>query len=330
MQERKITVTLRTPGPRHAVIATCTLSIRDIQDAGVLLANGLEMIDQMARVADSQGWSPDIMLLPEHFAVPAGSNPFDTAEDLGGRTIEAVAARARTHGTYIVVPMYLRRGEAVHNSAVLLDRTGEPAGVYHKVFPVVLPDDSVEHGITPGREFPVFQTDFGRVGLQICWDVVFEDGWQALAAQEAELVLFPSAAPTVPLMVSYAHRHAFYIASSVMRPPSLIVDPQGRVIARSARNREAAVARVDLDYRVVPSTFLWSRGDALKRKYGDIIDWDWHDAEGSCLMTSSDPAMPVGRFLETEGIMTLSDWIAYNRRRTDEERGGPPVMPGGA
>jgi len=160
--------------------------------------------------------------------------------------------------------------------------------------------------------------------------VVFDDGWRALAAQEAELVLFPSAAPTLPLMTSHAYRYQYYVASSVMRPPSVIVDPQGRIIAQSSQNREVAVARVDLDYRVVPSAFLWSRGEAVKRKYGDTIDWNWHDAEGSCLMMSRDPDMPIGRFLETEDIMTLPAWIAYNRRRTQEERGGPPVMPSGA
>ena len=323
-------MTMRKAGPRPTVIGTCTLPIRDIRDADLLLANGLEMIDEMAREAERQGWSPDILALPEHFAVPSGSDPFATGEDLGGRTVTAVSERARAHGAYVAVPMYVREGDAVYNSAVLLDRTGEPVGVYHKVFPVVLPDDSVESGITPGREFPIFETDFGRVGLQICWDVVFDDGWRALAAQEAELVIFPSAAPTVPLMVSHAYRYACYIASSVMRPPSVIVDPQGRIIAQSSQNREVAVARVDLDYRVVPSTFLWSRGTALQKKYGDAIDWGWHDAEGSCLMTSSDPEMPIGRFLEAEDIMTLPAWIDYNRRRIAEERHGPPTMPPGA
>ncbi len=318
---------MRKDGPRFAVIGTCTLSIRDAGDADALLANGLTMIDEMARAAERNGWSLDIAVLPEHFAVPPESNPFITGEELGGRTVSAVAERARAHGTYVVVPMYVREGDAVYNSAVLLDRGGEPIGVYHKVFPVVLPDGSVERGITPGREFPVWDLEFGRVGIQICWDIVFDDGWQSLAAQEAELVLFPSAAPTVPLLASHAHRNCYYVAGSIMRPPSIIVDPQGRIIAQSSQDKEVAVARVDLDYRVVPSTYLWSRGAELKEKYGDAIDWGWHDAEGSCLMTSSDPEMPIGRFLEAEDIMTLPAWIAHNRRRIAEERGGPPPGP---
>lgn len=314
-------MSLRKPGPRHTTIGTCTLSLRDIDDADELLANGLAMIDAMAREADRQGLRLDIVALPETFALPSGSLPETAGEALDGHTVTTIAAKAREFGTYAVVPMYLRQGDAVHNSAVLLNRSGEPVGFYHKAFPVVLPDDSIEHGITPGDECPVFETDFGRVGLQICWDAVFDDGWTALADQEAELVIMPSAAPTIPLVISHAYRHQYYLASSVMRPPSVIANPQGRIIAQSAANKEVAIARVDLDYRVVPSTFLWSRGDALKKKYGDIIDWNWHDAEGSCLMTSSDPEMPIGRFLEIEGIMTLSQWVAYNRQRIEQERG---------
>ena len=320
-------MTKRKPGPRPAVIGTCTLAIRGIEDADELLANGLEMIDAMAREAEKKGWGLDIVALPEHFAIPSESDPFATAKNLDGRTVTAVAERARSHGTYAVVPMYVREGDVVYNSAVLLDRAGEPVGVYHKVFPVVLPDGSIERGVTPGREIPLFETDFGRVGLQICWDVVFDDGWQALADQEAELVLFPSAAPSLPLLISHAYRYTYYVAGSIMRPPSPIVNPMGRIVAQSSQNKDVAVARVDLDYRVVPSTYLWSRGNALQKKYGDAIDWNWHDAEGSCLMTSSDPEMPIGRFLETEDIMTLRDWVDYNRQRDEEARGGPPAVP---
>jgi predicted amidohydrolase len=315
---------MRKDGPRPAVIGTCTLATRGAGDADALLANGLEMIDKMARAAERCAWGLDVVVLPETFAEPPESDPFDTAEELDGRTVRAAAGRARAHGTYVVVPMHVREGGAVFNSAVLLDRTGEPVGVYHKVFPVVLPDGTVERGVTPGREFPVWDLEFGRVGIQICWDIVFDDGWRSLAAQEAELVLFPSAAPTVPMVTSHAHRFCYYVASSIMRPPSLIVDPQGRIIAQSVQNRDVAVACVDLDYRVVPSTYLWSRGAELKQKYGDTIEWGWHDAESSCLMTSSDPGMPIGRFLKAEGLMTLPAWIAHNRRRIAEERGGPP------
>ena len=319
-------MTRRRDGPRPAVIGTCTLSNRDIGDADALLSNGLSMIDDMARAAEQKGWSLDIVALPEHFAIPEGT-PADAAEGLDGRIVSAVAEKARAYGTHAVVPTLLHEGGAAHNSVVLLNRQGEPVGHYHKVFPVVMPDGSVEHGLTPGREFPVWDLDIGRVGAQICFDAAYEDGWQALAAQEAELVVFPSAAPCIAYLVSYASRFGYYIAGSIRRPPSLIVGPLGNVVAQASRDREAVVARVDLDYRLVPSRFLWTRGDALKERYGDRIDYGWHDAEGSCIMTSRDPDLPVGRFVEMEAVETMPDWLARNRRAQDEARGGPITTP---
>ena len=52
-----------------------------------------------------------------------------------------------------------REGATVYNTAVLIDRHGEVAGKYRKVY---LPREEVERGLTPGTHFPVFQTDFGK------------------------------------------------------------------------------------------------------------------------------------------------------------------------
>ena len=54
----------RRDGPRPAVIGTCTLATRGSGDADALLANGLAMIDQMARAAERNGWGLDIVALP--------------------------------------------------------------------------------------------------------------------------------------------------------------------------------------------------------------------------------------------------------------------------
>jgi hypothetical protein len=129
--------------------------------------------------------------------------------------------------------------------------------------------------------------------------------------------------------MSHAYRYQYYIAGSIMRPPSAIIDPLGLIVSQSLKNREAAVARVDLDYRVLPSRYLWEREAEVKQKYGDAINWNWHSAESGCLMTSNDPDMPIGKFIEVEGMMTANEWIAYNRKRIAEERGGPPTMPPG-
>ena len=304
----------RKDGTRPAVIGTCSLSARDINDSDQTLANGLAMVDEMSRKADENGWSLDMVVLPEGFPNTDGDSPIEKGEALDGRVITAMAEKARKYNTYAAVSLWLREGDNTHNSVVMLDREGKPVGVYHKVFPVIFPDGSLEGGVTPGHEFPVFDLDFGRVGVQICFDVCYDEGWESLDAQEAELVLFPSAAPTVSALASHAYRHAYYIVASTYRPPAIVVNPLGHEIAKAASDREVVVVRIDLDYRILPSRFIWTRADEIRKKYGDCIDFGWHDAEGFCLVTSSDPELPIGRLLEMEDLVTIREYLSCNRQ----------------
>ncbi|MEW6754588.1 MAG: carbon-nitrogen hydrolase family protein [Candidatus Latescibacterota bacterium] len=314
-------MTQRRPGPRPAVVGTCSLSTRGLRDPQQLLDNGRAMVEEMVRQAGQQGWSLDLAVLPETFAdvetVPAAQ----AAQALDGPIVRAMAAVARAHRAYVVAPLRLRLDGRVHNSAVLLDRAGEPLGVYHKARPVVLPDGTLEGGTTPGTCFPVFDLDFGHLGVQICFDVCYDEGWEALAAQEAELVVFPTAAPTVSALVGFGWRYGYYIVASALRPPSLIVDPLGCPVARAEADRQATVVRVDLDYRVLPSRFIWTRGPEVRQRYGERLDFGWHDAEGACLLTSRDPELPIGRLVEQEGLETMRQFLERNRQAQEEARG---------
>lgn len=165
------------------------------------------------------------------------------------------------------------------------------------------------------------------MGVQVCFDVCIDEGWEALAAQEAELVFFPSGSPVVSALVSHAYRNAYYIVASTTRPPAAVVNLLGREIARAANDKEVVVVRVDLDYRILPSRFLWTRGKEIKDKYGERIDYGWHDAEGFCLLTSRDPDLPVGRLVERERLETIGEFCARNVQAQMAARGGPPIMP---
>lgn len=199
----------RKPGPRPAVVGTCTLSPQNSADADELLRTGLEMVDRMAAGAAENGWQLDMFLLPEHSSPVEHDDARAIAETLDGKTVTAFAQKARQHGTYGAVPLHLIEDGGVSNCIVILGRDGEPAGIYRKVFPVVMPDGTLERGVTPGGEFPVFELDFGRVGVQICFDASFPDGWEAYAEQEAELVLFSTDPPAGLAVCGYACRHEY-------------------------------------------------------------------------------------------------------------------------
>lgn len=317
----------RNDGPRWVVIGACTLRQSDASSPQALLDDNLQMIDQMAHLAQERGWHLDVALLPEVSFQFAEHDLRGAAEEADGETCREIGAKARQYRTYATAPILRKSGENVRNSLVLLGRSGQPVGCYDKVHPVMMRDESLEFGITPGREFPVFDLDFGRVGMQVCWDIAYPEGWAALANQDAELVLFATN-PAVPLaMRSYAWKHGYYIAASTVHPPALIVDPVGRTLAATSTDREVVVARVNLDYRVMYSNCMWDWSLSDHPEYQDRVKVEWEPDAHAYLASSLAPELPIQRFLKAEGLLTGRQRKARNDDLLRKARGGEPLVP---
>lgn len=317
---------MRRDGPRPAVIGTCSCGLppeggTPAEMAAAQLTAHLSMIDEMARQAAREGWALDIAVLPEHSPQGIVENVAEGAEGLDGPRISALAAKARELGAYIAAPVHLARDGKVFNCLVMLDRTGAVLGVYDKAFPVTWTDGTLEQGVTPGCRFPVFDLDIGRVGLQICWDVAFPEGWKALAGKGAELVLYATDPVGLLGLRAHAWEHEYYIAAATHRAPCAVVEPTGYVLATTSGNREALVVRVDLDYRVLNTNCLWQFPESKRAEYAGRIRFDWREEEYLHLVTSLDPDLPVGRFLEQEGLLSGRERRARNLELIEGARG---------
>lgn len=190
----------------------------------------------------------DVILLPEGVTlVGTGKVYADVAETIPGPTTGRLAALARDKRAYVVAGLIERDGRAIYNTAVLLDRTGRVAGKYRKVY---IPREELEGGITPGSSYPVFQTDFGTVGLMICWDVQYADPARALAMQGAELLLMPIWGGTMELAQARAIENHVYLASSGYDFPSMLIDPLGKTLSRTEKDGTVAVSTIDLSQRL--------------------------------------------------------------------------------
>jgi predicted amidohydrolase len=149
------------------------------------------------------------------------------AEAIPGPSTSRLGERARRYGMYIVAGLTERDGRGVYNTAVLIDRHGNVAGKYRKVY---LPREEVEGGVTPGRDLPVFETDFGRIGMMICWDAEYVDPARALALKGAEIVLVPAAGGYLTLLKARALENHLYVVTSGFGVESAIIDPAGEVL----------------------------------------------------------------------------------------------------
>jgi predicted amidohydrolase len=304
----------RPDGPRKIVVGTTVFSVFSQERPYVSLDNRLKEIgqrlDEMAASAHAEnGRGLDIAVFPENLLNP----PRDTrtvesrAVALNAKLRSEIGAMARRHHTYLVICFnLLEEGGTgtVSNAAVLFDRQGEVAGIYRKVFGVAdLDQRTLEGGKKPGDGFPVFTTDFGRVGLLICYDMGFADGFESYSAEGVDLILWPTMSPQTIVPRLNARRFGSYIVSSTPRNNASVFDPLGEIVAQTTQ--EGVVTyEIDLDYRIVHWQAALRNGEALREKYGSRVGFRYSESEDYGIFWSNDPKLPIGKMLEESGIIT--------------------------
>lgn len=224
------------PAPRKARIATLRLRPKG--------EDPLARFIELARTAPA---GADLILLPEGATVVGtGRSYADVAEPVPGPSTLRLGELARAKKAWVVAGVYEKEGGAVYNTAVLIDREGRYAGKYRKVY---IPREELEGGITAGNDYPVFDTDFGRVGMMICWDVQYADPARALALRGAELILMPIWGGNQVLGRARAIENHVFLASSGYDYPSAIIDPDGETLTSQETDGTIAVAEIDLEKR---------------------------------------------------------------------------------
>lgn len=132
---------------------------------------------------------PQLLVLPEvalHYGL--SGDALDLAFAAPGPETEAFAEIARRHRVRIAVGMFERERDAVYNSLVLVGPTGAIEGRYRKVHLAHGEDLS---GVLPGDEFPVFATEIGRFGCNICMDSMTPEAARMVGLGGADFLLLP-------------------------------------------------------------------------------------------------------------------------------------------
>jgi predicted amidohydrolase len=226
-------------------------------------------VEQFCRLAEGISGRPvDLLCLPEGITVVGTGKRYDeVAEPVPGPTTTRLGRLARQLGAYVVAGLYEREKSTVYNTAVLIGRSGELVGAYRKTH---LPAEEVEGGITPGDAYPVFSTDFGTVGLLICWDVQFPEAARGVALQRAELILLPIWGGSDVLARARAIENHVFLVTSSYDMKSFVVDPSGGVLAEATAEAPVAIAEIHLDRPIFQPWIGEMRRRTWHERRGDL------------------------------------------------------------
>ena len=257
------------PAPRKVTIATINLRPENTGSAAESVRQFLEAAKRLAPA------NADLILLPEGITVVGtGKSYAEVAEPIPGPTTARLGELARAQHAYVAAGLYERERGAVYNTAVLMDRQGNLKGRYRKVF---LPRLEME-ALTPGNDFPVFHTDFGTVGMMICYDVFFPEPARQLALRGAEIVLLPIWGGDETLAKARAIENQVFLVTSGYDHPTYIMDPTGKRLAEAPRRGTAAVTTVDLSTRYL-YLGLWDWKNRRPREYRPDVGADYQFTE---------------------------------------------------
>ena len=219
---------------------------------------------------------------------------FDEAEGIpDGPTTESMTKLAKETGMVLVLPMFEKEQEGFYyNTAAVIDADGTYLGKYRKTHIPHVKGFWEKFYFRPGNTgYPIFDTKVGRIGVYICYDRHFPEGWRALGLAGAKIVFNPSATSRGLSMylwnleqpaAAVANEYFVGAINRVGKEPygdndfygsSYFVDPRGQKVGDAASDTEEEVVVRDLDLDMVEEvrkTWAFYR-DRRPDAYGPLV-----------------------------------------------------------
>ncbi len=312
VEEQETTRTANAPGDMGRLVRAVSIGFRPGPS-----------LEQIVGLVDKEGArGADLITLPETFR----GQDDKSQETLDGPTVTALARLADKHRTYILCPIDRKDGERRLNSAVLLDRRGRIVGVYDKLYPFWVEEFTRRPPVQPGQSVTVFQTDFGRLGVAICFDVNWAPLWQRLSDFGAELVIWPSAYSAGKTLQARAIDFNYYVMSATWVPDCLVYDIDGEQLLYEKGNSG--------DFNVTHFTFDLDRcifhqdlnlpgklAKLLKERGDDVMREKSLPMEGCFVLKAKRPGVSARGLARQYGLEERRPYLNRSRSEVDKARG---------
>lgn len=219
-------------------------------------------------VGKAKAAGADFVIFPEMYSAAAtpksGVRPSEVAEPLDGAFVSGLAQAAREHGIYVVCGVYESiegDSDRAYNTTVFFNRSGELIKAYRKTHLYdafsYIESDYIAAGNTP---YEIIETEFGKIGLIVCYEVRFPEIARQFALQGADLLFVPAGWVAGPMKEDHwetlvrtrAIENTMFVCAAdqvgnIFAGRSMIVDPMGVMVASAGEEETLLVAELDLD-----------------------------------------------------------------------------------
>ena len=226
------------------------------QQAQRNVAHTLDMLDEAGARGSDLAVTTEVVNMSACWADMRVPYP-ELYEGLDGPTVRLFAEKAKQWNMFVTAGLYLTIEGKTYNCAVLFDRNGDIIALHKKIH---LPAGE-EYQVAYGDKLEVFDTELGKVGLLVCWDLQFPEAARILALKGADLIICPTLGWENIYGLSRAYENSVYIAAAMgfgpggldkCCDPACIVDNMGRILA-SAPRQGSCVVTCDVDIAKEPA-----------------------------------------------------------------------------
>lgn len=303
--------------PREITIATVSQEELNAKDPMDMQRQIMNILKENVHI-----YNPDIICLPEIY-------PFVNNEErnislkkkveISSFIVEEMSEYSRTNQCYIVCPLYTTEGDNIYNAAVIIDRVGRKIGEYRKIHTTL---DEMSKGVSPGAfDQPLINTDFGKIGIQICFDIEYEDGWKHLRNKGADIIFWPSAFSGGQMVSTKAWENRCVMVSSAWKDSSRIYDITGDVIAETGRwNMNFISGKVNLEKAFLHTWPSVTQFEDILIKYGNKINIKTYHEEEWSIIESLSPEIHIADILKEFNLRSRQQLLKDAENRQNELR----------
>jgi predicted amidohydrolase len=260
-------------------------------------------------IETATSYQPDIIVLPETFKFAGMPSEManEIAEPVPGPTFHMLSDLAKKGKTHIIAGHMVKENGKIYNKALIINRQGDLAGSYIKKYPV---EGEILNGIMPGTTTPVFDLDFARVGVSVCFDLNWPGLWQDFADQQIEMAFWVSAYEGgFPLQV-YAWQFRYPIVTSVQPYHARVIDLDGRILCSTSRWSRIAFCEMNLDRAVFHTDLQMEKIQKIQQKYGSAIKVRTYTEEHLFILENEVDGKTIQDIIQEFDLVTYSDYIA--------------------